>query len=697
MDRSGIPLGTVLTRSNERTIHVPLDRVAPVFVRALLAIEDRRYFRHGAVDVAALARATLELARSRKIVSGGSTITMQTARLRNNLPRTLWGKIAEIILAARIEGGTSKAAILEDYVNRIPMGDDLTGVEAGARAYFGVPASDIDLGQAAFLVALPNDPVRLDPYQHRAALEGRRRFILDRLVELGVVNAQEASQAKAERLALAPPSVGIDAAPQLLFRLAAQLPDTTTTLRTTIDGDLQRYVEANVVQVLGGLGNRNVHDAAALVVENRTGAILAYVGSPAYFDTAASGRNDGVTALRQPGSTLKPFLYERAFERRTVRPTSILADVPTVYALPGQKTYAPADYNASFAGPVRARVALANSLNVPAVRVLSQLGVTELLSRLHELGFAHLQHTADYYGLGLTLGSGEVSLEELARAYVIAANDGQPVTLHARAEPTDEKRGKRIGDPATWALVTDMLADGPARARAFGVNSLLRLPFAAAVKTGTSSDFRDTWTVGYTRDYTVAVWAGNFDGSPMLHVSGVAGAAPLWNRIMLHLYESHDPAPFALPPGYKRLAMCATTGRNPDQTCTASVTELVDAEDRAVLATVAARLGPEYDTWLSHQPQSLPSDLRIVMPRDGDQFVAASDARIVVDVRGAGDDLSWSINGRHLEHHESRFVYALERGDWTIVATSRGLESRVRFHVGGEPPRRSVQGFTSAR
>lgn len=694
-DRGGMPLGTVLTRSNERTIHVPLDRVAPVFVRALVAIEDRRYFRHGGVDVAALARAAVELVRNRKIVSGGSTIAMQTARLRSDLPRTFVGKLEEIVLAARIDAGTSKAAILEDYMNRLPMGDDLTGVEAGSRAYFGVPAIDLDLAQAAFLIALPNDPVRLDPYRHRAALERRRRLILDCLADQAIVSARSAAQAKEEQLTLLPPGGGIRAAAHLLFRLAAQLPDSTTTQRTTIDGDLQRYVEANLSQVVGALAERNVHDAAALVVENRTGAILAYVGSPAYLDTAARGRNDGVTALRQPGSTLKPFLYERAFERRTIRPTTILADVPTVYALPDRKTYAPVDYSARFAGPVRARVALANSLNVPAVRVLSQLGVVDFLARLHDLGFTHLQHDADYYGLGLTLGSGEVSLEELAHAYAIAANEGQTVTLHARADETDDPAPVPIGERATWALLTDMLADAPARARAFGVNSLLRLPFASAVKTGTSSDFRDTWTIGYTRDYTVAVWVGNFDGSPMRRISGVTGAAPLWNRIMLHLYESHEPAPFAHPPGYVLAPMCATTGRTPDRACAESVTEFVDSGDQAVLSRPVGPLGSEYDTWLSQQPIAVTGVLRIVAPREGDDFVAGAGANIIVDVRGASEDLTWRINGTRIAHHEARFVYKLERGLWTIAATSRGHTSRVHIRVDNALENRSVHGFTT--
>jgi penicillin-binding protein 1C len=278
---------------------------------------------------------------------------------------------------------------------------------------------------------------------------------------------------------------------------------------------------------------------------------------------------------------------------------------------------------------------------------------------------------------------------------VTAANGGQPVTLHARAEVADEPAPVPIGDSATWALLTDMLADAPARARAFGVNSLLRLPFASAVKTGTSSDFRDTWTIGYTRDYTVALWVGNFDGSPMRRVSGVTGAAPLWNRIMLHLYESHEPAPFAHPSGYVLAPMCATTGRTPDRACAESVTEFVDSGDRAVLSRPAEHLGSEYDTWLSQQPKAVDGVLRIVAPREGDDFVASPDSSIIVDVRGASDDLIWRINGVRIAHHETRFLYPLERGQWTIAATSRGHTSRVHIRVGNALKNRSVQGFTS--
>ena len=608
VDRAGLPLGTVLSRDTEHAVHVPLSAVSPHFLAAIVAVEDARFAQHRGVDPGAIVRAVLQVVRSGRVVSGGSTITMQLARLRYDLPRTVWGKLEEIVLALRIEAGTSKAQVLEAYVNRLPMGGNLVGIEAGARTYFGVPASDLDWAQSAFLATLPNDPVALDPYAHRAALEQRRRAILAYLQARGVVSAEDARHAIAERVSVVPRREGIGDAPQLLFRLAASTPDRVERVGTTIDRDLQRYVENAAQEVVAALGDRSVRDAAAIVVDNATGDVLAYLGSPEYFDARSLGRNDGVVALRQPGSTLKPFLYELAFERRTIRPATILEDVPTTYAIPGAQLYAPADYSGEFQGPVRPRIALADSLNVPAVRTLSAVGVGTFQSRLQALGFAHLDKPASYYGLGLTLGSGEVTLEELARAYATVARGGRPVRLRYRdGDATGaQENNERVGDEATWSLVIDMLADAHARARAFGVASLLRLPFPSAVKTGTSSDFRDTWTVGFTRDVTVAVWVGNFDGAPMQRITGVSGAAPLWNRIMLHIAETREPGPFAPPRGYARRAICATSGAIPDSGCESIVTEWLDPADRVALRPAA---------------RSTNSTPTIETPRDGASYV----------------------------------------------------------------------------
>ncbi len=260
------------------------------------------------------------------------------------------------------------------------------------------------------------------------------------MVASGAARADEAARAAAERVALLPRGEGIVAAPQLLFRLAPSVPPGVARVRTTLDRELQQFAQNETAHVVAALGERGVRDGAALVLDNRDGAVLAYVGSADYFARTGAGKNDGVVALRQPGSALKPFLYELAFERRTVRPTTILADVPASYALPGLRAYRPGDYSGRFAGPVRARIALADSLNVPAVRVLSELGVPAFLDRLHALGFAHLTRGADDYGLGLALGDGEVTLEELAGAYAAAANGGRTVRVHALADAAPPAR-----------------------------------------------------------------------------------------------------------------------------------------------------------------------------------------------------------------------------------------------------------------
>ncbi len=704
-DRTGLPLGTVLASDSSHAAAVPLDRVSPDFLHAIVAAEDARFAGHGAVDVLALARAARDYAAFGEARSGGSTIEMQLARLLHPESSTIRGKLLQIAVAERIAVRSSKTAILAAYVNRVPMGGNLYGVEAAARTYFGEPASDLDLAQASLLAAIPNDPARLSPDVAWGALRARQRYVLARMVALHDITAARADQAFAETLRVRRHDAGIADAAHALFALYRQLPPGDGRTRTTIDRSLQRFVQSQTRDVVGALQGYHVTDAAALVVDNRTGDVLAYVGSPDYFSDEALGRNDGVAALRQPGSSLKPFTYQLALERGTILSTTILPDVPAAYALPGGKLYQPADYSGRFSGPVRVRYALANSLNVPAVRVLSMLGVGEFLDRLHALGFAHLDRPPSYYGLGLTLGSGEVSLWELVGAYATLARGGSAVPLHLLAGPPPPAR--QIGDPAVWELITDMLADPHARAKSFGVHSVLEMPFPAAVKTGTSSDFRDTWTVGYTRDYTVGVWVGNFDGTAMRGVSGVTGAGPLWNRIMLHLNEAADPPDFDPPLGYVRASVCATTGHAPRADCPAAVREWVRPRDLAFVRRAASpNLGTEYDPWLAlHPRESGVARLHIVFPRDGDVFVAnpASNAlqsheqQLALRAVDAGAPIGWRANGNAVPLDASGTAFLPVRiGTWTIEASDGRRKDRITIRVVARR-RDSNPGFTWSR
>ena len=542
-DRNNLPLGTVLTNNQENTSIIKLNQVSPQFIKAILAAEDSSFYQHGALDLKAIFRAIKVAIENKKIVSGASTITMQLARMLDNSPRTITAKLKEIWLSWRLAAGMTKDEILTAYINRLPMGGNIYGVEASARIYFSIPASDLNLAQASILAAIPNNPTYFNPYQNRERLQQRQKYVLNRMVAEKYISNEEAELISKEKLVFKPRQQGIIAAPHFLFWLATKNNTSnseSSPIRTTINRPLQQFVEAQVQQVISSLKANHVHDAAVVIIDNSTGEVLSYVGSPDYFNEVELGRNDGVQALRQPGSTLKPFVYELGLENGVISPHSILPDVPTHYAIPGAKLYSPTDYTNSFLGPVRVRIALANSLNVPAVKVLEKVGVETFLNRLHELGFSHLNQSAEYYGLGLTLGSGEVNLWELARAYLTIANMGKITQLITSLNIATIANSQSLVSNY-WQLIIDMLSDRYARSTAFGVDSVLNLPFPVAVKTGTSSNYRDTWTVGFSSDYTVATWVGNFNGEPMRKVSGVTGAAPLWNRIMLHLHEHQPP------------------------------------------------------------------------------------------------------------------------------------------------------------
>lgn len=714
-DRQGLPLGTLLTRDLEHTAVVPLNRVSSHFIHAIIAAEDGRFYQHGALELRAIGRSVVEAVRAKKVVSGASTITMQLARMLDPMPRNLGSKLQEIWLSWRLVAGMNKDEILYAYVNRLPMGSNIYGVEAAARIYFGVPASDLNLAQASILAALPNDPTDLNPYTGWEKLKKRQEYVLRRMVKDGYISRSTSDRALAEKIALQPRQQGIIAAPHFLFWLASQLPkNAPSQVKTTIDRPLQQFALAQVRQVVQNLANHNVHHAAAIVINNHSGEVLAYVGSPDYFSLADSGRNDGVQALRQPGSTLKPFLYQLALENRVIRPNTVLADVPTHYAIPGAKLYSPKDYSESFQGPVRVRLALANSLNVPAVRVLEKVGVPNFLNRLHQLGFAQLKHPPEYYGLGLTLGSGEVSLWELARAYVTMARNGQSIPLTTTYPHLATSLSPHLATSSTWALITDILSDRHARARAFGVDSVLSLPFAAAVKTGTSSDYRDTWTVGFTTDYTVATWVGNFDGEPMKQVSGVMGAASLWNRIMLHLHENNQPAQFAPPTGLVQRPVCAISGLKPTPACPTVVQEYFYPEDlpqydrnldtfyRSVNGESRLDLPSEYNEWLAMQQQPITTDsLKIVSPRNGDRFLVYANSppqRLELKLATLSDQpVEWWMNGERLATGVSGAVFwSLRPGNWTLEVKSGEMRDRVDFQVELAGNQSSRRGFSIA-
>jgi penicillin-binding protein 1C len=583
LDRFGQPLRATRAEDGADRRWMPLAALDADVLRTFVALEDHRFMRHHGVDVAAALRAARDGWRAQRVVSGASTITMQLARLLVPIPRTGPGKVRQALWALRLEAHLTKNEILEQYLNRIPLGQGTVGVAAAADFYFDATARDLSLGQAALLAALATAPSRDNPFVDRARAARRRAGALGRLRVRGLITVRDSALAAAGPVLHVRPAV-FDA-PHFTTRvLGAWTRDSSTdrsvhpssrrsVVSTSLDLALQREVESEVRHTVATLADRGARDAAAVILANASGQVLAWVGSPDFWAEPA-GQVDLVTSPRQPGSAMKPFLYGLAFDHG-YSPASVLPDVARSYATPGG-VYAPRNYDRRFHGPVRAREALASSHNVPAVELTSRLGAGALLGVLHRAGFTSLARPAEHYGLGLALGNGDVTLLELANAYRSLANGGvrTPWTWQAFSSAhvltfsrqehvrTGPRENVRVMSPVAAALVIDILADPVARISGFGPETPFVFPFPAAVKTGTSRNFTDNWAVAVTGGFTVAVWVGDASGRPMEQVSGITGAGPLLQRAVLRTAARYPAGVLPTPAeaGARRINVCALSG-----------------------------------------------------------------------------------------------------------------------------------------
>ncbi len=587
-DRQGILLRETLSAEGGRATWLPYDELPESIIRATVATEDKRFFAHIGVDVLALGRALWQNLLAGRVVSGASTITQQLVKMRFGYPRTVLGKLQEIWMALRLEHHFSKQEILTQYLNRVSFSNHAYGIEAASRLYFGKSARHLSLAESVFLAGLVQAPSRFNPYRNLSQAIQRQQALLGRMYERRVLDETQYELARQEEIRLVSQQTNFKAphfCNMILERLAREVRgipgiQDISEVKTTLDYYLQERVENIAATRISELDPYNVTNAAVVVLENATGGILAYMGSRDFFNDAISGQVNGVLALRQPGSTLKPFTYQLALER-FYTPATLLPDIQEYPSAP--RSFLPENYDRKYHGPVRLREALACSYNIPAVRVLETIGVEALYQRLHEFGFESLRELPSFYGPGLTLGNGEVTLLELTRAYSTLARRG--IYLPERAilevkpnssfvifapQPATQKFAPRV-----IYLLTHILADRQAGFAAFGENTALELPFQTAVKTGTSKDYRDNWTIGFTRDYTVGVWVGNFDGSPMRKVSGITGAAPIYRDVMLALYRDHPPAPLihTPPSGIASARICPLSGDLASENCPHGIEE----------------------------------------------------------------------------------------------------------------------------
>jgi penicillin-binding protein 1C len=612
-------------------------------------------------------------------VSGASTISMQVARTVVPHKKNALGKLGEASLALKLELVWGKARILETYLNRVTFGPQIHGVEAAAQHYFNKPASTLSIAEAATIASLAKSPSRYPKNLER--LRMRRNYVVARMLELGFITPAERDVAQNEPLVL-----GHFTAPGEALHLVQALQNGKlgvdvshhAAVDTTIDSAVQALAENAVTESVRDLASRHVSSASAVVIDNASGEVLAYVGAP----ESASQQSyvDSVLAERQPGSALKPFVYGLAMERLGMGPWTLLPDAELRLDTP-TGVYIPQNYDNRYHGPVRLREALANSYNVPAVYLADRLGAAAVLDQLRAVGFGTMRGNAEEYGAAIALGDGEVRLLDLARAYSSLARDGvdkAPVFVRG-ATPAQAERV--VVAPWVAQTLTHMLSDNSARLSAFGRGNALEFPFPVAVKTGTSKSYRDNWTVGYTRAHTVAVWAGNVDGSAMEGVSGVTGAGRIFHEIMLGLgVATRTRASLDVEP--VRVKVCALSGKRVEPGCDHTLEEV--------------RFGPnepERGCELHGTAHTRVHAIALLSPRPGARFILdpeRSAEQQSVEVRvsvpscasPAQCESKLYVDEQHVGTSKTGvFRWVPRIGEHTLWATGAGGERSAQIHV----------------
>jgi penicillin-binding protein 1C len=552
-----------------------LDAVPATARNVFIKAEDRRFFFHIGVDLPAITACAIRNAKAGRVVSGASTITMQLARLIKPHRAGLAGKIGEAFDAIRLEARLSKNAILELWLNAIPFGGNIEGLSAFSRARFGIPASALNTAQSAVLAVAPRRPALYDPAFHpEAALKAAENLSAQRRLGAGAEElralVKEASSTEDQKKSpfLAPHFT------ERVFALADK--EERRPIRTTLDSRLQAYAEERLRAELAGLARNRVSNGAVLLMENETGAVRCYIGSASWFDERNSGKIDGVTVKNQPGSCLKPFLYALAIDAGFA-PNTILPDIPSVFG--ASEAYIPANFNRRFNGPVRLRVALASSLNIPAVWTLEQLGVKRFEDSLASLGFDSIAEKSGSYGTGLALGNAEVRLEELVRAFSVFQRNGFLTELRFFEEKQAEKSAeKEKFSPYAAFIIRDILSDKASRFTGFGTAPVLDTRFSALFKTGTANQYQNIWALGASGRWTAGVWMGNFSGETVVGKTGSSIPARIAADLLTVLEaaeeekndEKKDAGALA---GAEQVAICSLSGMGASPFCTGTLSE----------------------------------------------------------------------------------------------------------------------------
>ncbi len=594
-DRNGQLLYEVLQPDFGKRTIIPIEQFPDNFINATLAAEDINFYSHPGVDFWAIGRAIFFNVREQRIVSGASTITQQLVRnvIGSGESRDIYDKALEAIYAVRITNEYSKDEILELYLNRIYYGNMSYGAQSAAQDYFGKNINDLDLAESSFIAGLPQSPSRYNPFVSFENAKNRQQYVLMQMAKNNFISDAEAESAYDEPLYLRPNKHLMNAPHFVLYvlnELEAKYGNEMVRkgglqVYTTLDLNLQIEAERIIERRIADLEQNNVKNGALVSADVESGQILAWVGSADYFDEEIDGAVDIVTSLRQPGSSIKPLTYLLAFEKGYT-PATVIFDVPTQFETE-TGPYSPKNYDLDYHGPVRVRTALASSFNIPAVKTLEYVGVSDFIAFLRKLGIDTMNQPASHYGLALTLGGGEVRMIDMVRAYLVLANMGDRFDYSTILKIEDVKGDKIYewrppnkqyvlgpnGKAHAYQII-DILSDRFARIPGFGEGGVLEVPFAAAVKTGTTRNFRDNWTIGFSPKLLTAVWVGNADASPMENISGIDGAAPIWSDFMRAYHEKNPASDFIKPDNLKEVEICEISGMLPTDLCENRVYEI---------------------------------------------------------------------------------------------------------------------------
>ncbi len=681
-DRNGQLLYEILPVEGGRNTALQLSDIPKHCVQAVIATEDANFYNHPGVDIVGIFRALWIDFRGGEVLAGGSTITQQVARNllldpEQRAERTLRRKLREMILALRLQNVYSKDDVLALYLNQSYFGNLAYGIEAAARAYFGKSATELSLSECTLLIGLVQAPAAYDPLTNLPAAKDRRDSVLELMVKNDYLTPEDELLAKQDTLQFASSPFPIKA-PHFVMAVWKQLqrdyPEALfgggLDVTTTVDLNWQTSAEAIVRQQLTSLNNpvvsgkvpADAHNAALVAMDPYTGQVLTMLGSPNYFDETIDGAVNAAVALRQPGSALKPFTYAAAFDPSKPVPwtaATMLLDIKTPFITRKLQSYTPANFGLVEHGPVSAREALASSFNIPAVVTLDHIGLQTLVELLKKAGVETLAQNSNI-DLAITLGGGEVRLLDLTQAYSIFPNGGyriQPVFILKVADHNGKvlfqwqptALSNQVIDTRVAYVITDILSDNGARIPAFGTHSALNIGRPAAAKTGTTTDFRDNWIVGYTPNLVVGVWVGNADNKPMVNVTGVSGAAPIWNAFIRDVLNGQPEVPFAEPAGIVHQKVCTPSGLLPTPACP------LTKEEVFVEGTVPTTHDNLYQTFMidkqtgfladaSTPVQRRQSQVYLVLPQEARDWAARNGIRIppqkvAVQITDQNDDL----------------------------------------------------------